>query len=260
VTYGKVMAALGALVAVGFVIVAVAILTRGSKGRDSEGIECATGDLAMNPRNFDGSSRPRAERFDEIEKAEAFLCIDLPELREQAGWRLRFVEASRSKSLDESGRNDDIRRGARIEYYNEALGSFIGLIPFMPGVLNSPGSCTLPGPPSRYEIKTVSIHGQEARLYRETEPVSQPNFAICWESNGLTIYAGGSVRRNVDLIATFCRYWRRFAEQGSRSEVHIHSAKDYTHHGYQSPERRCLFLRLAVTTFDHVSARSRHPL
>ena len=168
-------------------------------------LECATGELATNPTLY-GNEVPLLKRFNDVHGAEAFLCIDLPEMQEKRGWRLRYVDARRARSLDPPGANDDYRRLARIEYENPSLNAFVGISPHIPGVFALSGlQCTLRGSPTPYETRTVIIQGQEARLYSDARPTSQPRFAICWERNGLTIFAGGTYQRDLDPVDAILR-------------------------------------------------------
>jgi hypothetical protein len=164
-------------------------------------VRCASGELAQNPLDPSGREQPRHQDFDNVRDAETFLCLDLPELGPAAGWRVHNVNVIRSHGLH-SGQTAQ-QRYASLEYVNEALATFIGLVPYQPGVIDFLGlepPCDPPGPPSvDFTRSDVTIRGQQTTLYLTANPNVQQRYAVCFRLGEMLIFAGGSYRVGVDL-------------------------------------------------------------
>jgi hypothetical protein len=186
-------------------------LLEGDRQASINGVDCVTGDAAVNPKGVNGGDAPRQEFFDSVAEAEAFLCVDLPEIT-APGWRARDANALRSHSLDnfESGAFTFGERGFKYAelYYEDEGQRLLPTLIIQPHDLTQrsgiPISCFPPpetglGPVEEIE---VTIQGVETVFWLLTDPPrGMPSASVCWEQDGLTFFAGTFYAPGIDPVA-----------------------------------------------------------
>ena len=173
-------------------------------------VDCVGGEAAQNPVGSDGTPGPRQEFLETIAEAEAFLCVDLPELTADGVWRPRETNAQRSHPLSvfEPGAwtaAENAYKYAEIYYGNESEETFMTLIVHPVDLDERQGiavACGPPLPPAAGEPEEVgvTVQGVQTTLWTVQEPSNGPPTAsVCWERDGLSYFAGVSFRPGFDV-------------------------------------------------------------
>jgi hypothetical protein len=173
-------------------------------------LECATGEAAENPLGPDGAELARQEFLDTIDEAEAFLCVDVPEIEQVGAWGVRQVNALRSAALSrfspgEWTAGERAYKSTETYYGNDELLAFLTLAVYPGDLEDRIGVGLVCGPPTLpngegVEEFAVKLQGIETTLWiaRDRER-GQPLAAVCWARNDLTFYAGVSFQPGFDV-------------------------------------------------------------
>ena len=172
-------------------------------------LECVTGERAANAIGTDGTDVPRQEVLETIAEAEAFLCVDLPQVTTLDGWQPRETNAIRSDALAvyEPGAwvaGENAYKYAEIYYGNESAQAFLSLIIHPNDLAERAGISVVCGPPPNRDAETreqdVKVQGIDATLWTTESPSQgQPSANVCWQEQGLSFFAGVSFQPGFDV-------------------------------------------------------------
>jgi len=175
------------------------------------GVDCVTGEAAENPVGVSGQEVPRQEFFETVAEAEAFLCVDLPEIH-APGWRARGANALRSHSLDafEPGTFVSGEKGFKYAevYYEDQDQRLLPTMVMQPEDLPQRSgifvSC-FPPPESGLgptEEVPVTIQDAETVFWLVTDPPrGMPSASVCWQHDGLIFSVGTNYLPGIDPVA-----------------------------------------------------------
>jgi hypothetical protein len=181
-----------------------------SQGSGSVQFDCLRGEAARNPTGPNGEDRRHQQFFDTVQEAEAFLCVDLPEVHQTNGWRVREVNAIRSNSLDAFDEGSYVGNAraykyAEIYYGHDQLRSNMTFIVYpedlsMRGGL-SPGCAGPPSPaPGLVTQVDITVQGIPTTMQLQEASRSPPRATVCWQDNGLSYFAGVNYQPGFDPI------------------------------------------------------------